>query len=247
MPERRVTLDKADINTIQAALRFYEDDCGEFPETYDDEHGGLAPIEEVFDEVTAARREERTLRPAAINAMIAALEHYLEKNQGEPDNRDDEIHELATGGAEFEDISYDDDGIEGLITRLKKNVGRALHPILVPETYGQEPEFNEGDFVNVLRPHGLSAYDQEGRKHAVTGDDLMNGQFPVTRAAYLGGECGWQYEIAIPVSPGETDEDGDPLAVIIRVDDTDRGSDDRLPLKWVASPKNTLRRRAGPR
>ena len=55
-----------------------------------------------------------------VNTIVAALTYYLESGQGEPSQRTDEIHNLATGDYPglFEDISMDDEGIESLIARF---------------------------------------------------------------------------------------------------------------------------------
>ena len=50
------------------------------------------------------------------NTIMAALRYYQEKGQGEPSNRSDAIHDLATGGDE--DISLNDEGIDDLCERL---------------------------------------------------------------------------------------------------------------------------------
>jgi len=53
-----------------------------------------------------------------LNTILAALRFYHENEQGEPANRSDEIHEIATAG---DQISLDQDGINQLCNKLKDN------------------------------------------------------------------------------------------------------------------------------
>lgn len=48
--------------------------------------------------------------------ILAALRFYQEKGMGNPDNRSDEIHDIATNGDEV--TSLDDDGIDALCEKL---------------------------------------------------------------------------------------------------------------------------------
>jgi len=50
------------------------------------------------------------------NTILAALRFYQEKGMGEPVNRSDAIHDIATNGDE--DISYDDGDIDDLCERV---------------------------------------------------------------------------------------------------------------------------------
>lgn len=50
--------------------------------------------------------------------VLAALSVYLRDGQGDPDRRSDEIQELATAGDEV--ISMDDEGVKGLIERVRR-------------------------------------------------------------------------------------------------------------------------------
>ena len=54
-----------------------------------------------------------------LNTILAALRYYQEKGQGEPANRDDAIHDIATNGGE--DISMDADGIDELGERINED------------------------------------------------------------------------------------------------------------------------------
>lgn len=47
------------------------------------------------------------------HTIIAALRFYQQMGQGDPDNRSDWIHELATNSGEV--ISLDDEGIDDLV------------------------------------------------------------------------------------------------------------------------------------
>ena len=46
------------------------------------------------------------------NTILAALRFYQQNGQGEPFNRSDDIHEIATGGDS--EVSLDDAGIDDL-------------------------------------------------------------------------------------------------------------------------------------
>lgn len=50
------------------------------------------------------------------NTILAALRSYQERGMGEPDNRSDAIHDIATNGGE--DISYDAGDIDDLCERV---------------------------------------------------------------------------------------------------------------------------------
>lgn len=49
--------------------------------------------------------------------ILAALRFYQQHGQGNPDNRSDEIHEIATGGND-DLTSLDEEGIDGLCEHL---------------------------------------------------------------------------------------------------------------------------------
>lgn len=50
------------------------------------------------------------------NTILAALRYYQSRGMGEPGNRSDEIHDIATNGDT--DISMDSDGIDELCQRI---------------------------------------------------------------------------------------------------------------------------------
>lgn len=52
-----------------------------------------------------------------VGTILAALRYYQQNGQGNPESRDDAIHDIATGGGQF--ISRDDEGIDDLCHRLK--------------------------------------------------------------------------------------------------------------------------------
>jgi hypothetical protein len=52
-----------------------------------------------------------------LNTILAALRFYQLAEQGDPVNRTDEIHNIATGNDE--DVSLDEAGIDALITEIK--------------------------------------------------------------------------------------------------------------------------------
>lgn len=57
------------------------------------------------------------LDDAELATVLAALRFYQRAGMGDPDNRDDDIHDIATGGGEVMS-SLDDDGIDALCERL---------------------------------------------------------------------------------------------------------------------------------
>lgn len=52
-----------------------------------------------------------------VATILAALRYYQQNGQGDPDNRDDLIHDIATVGGEL--ISRDDEGIDDICERLQ--------------------------------------------------------------------------------------------------------------------------------
>ncbi len=54
---------------------------------------------------------------AELHTIIAALRFWQEKGMGDPDNRSDEMHDLATNGGEVFS-SLDDEGIDTLVQDL---------------------------------------------------------------------------------------------------------------------------------
>jgi hypothetical protein len=56
------------------------------------------------------------------HTVIAALRFYQEKGQGDPFNRSDWIHNLATNGDEV--TSLDDEGIDDLVEYLNTEAER---------------------------------------------------------------------------------------------------------------------------
>ena len=66
------------------------------------------------------------------NTILAALFHYIESGFGEPFNRSDEVHDLASGEAEDlrEDISLDEDGVSELLDRLRQSDGIKMPALL---------------------------------------------------------------------------------------------------------------------
>lgn len=71
-----------------------------------------------------------TLNNQDRNTILAALRFYQENGQGDPDNRSDEIHGIATGGGE--DVSMDGAGIDDLCERLNVD-----SPIASPDQLDQ--------------------------------------------------------------------------------------------------------------
>jgi hypothetical protein len=59
---------------------------------------------------------KRNLSSPDLNTILAALRYWQKNGMGEPANRSDELHDIATNGGE--DISLDDSGIDDLCARL---------------------------------------------------------------------------------------------------------------------------------
>jgi hypothetical protein len=55
------------------------------------------------------------------NTILAALRYYQELGKGEPANRSDSIHDIATDGGD--DISLDSDGIDELCEEINSGLG----------------------------------------------------------------------------------------------------------------------------
>jgi len=58
-----------------------------------------------------------TVDDAEHATILAALRFYQQAGMGEPDNRSDEIHDIATNGGEVM-ASLDDAGIDALVERI---------------------------------------------------------------------------------------------------------------------------------
>ena len=63
-----------------------------------------------------------------LNTILAALRYYQEQGMGDPENRSDDIHEIATNGDT--DVSLDDAGIDDLCERL--NFGNFVERMNAP-------------------------------------------------------------------------------------------------------------------
>lgn len=71
--------------------------------------------------------------------VAAALTDYLENDQGEPNNRSDEVHDLAT--ARDTEISLDRDAVKDLLRKVTEradNLHTLLPPHLIIENTGRE-------------------------------------------------------------------------------------------------------------
>ena len=67
------------------------------------------------------------MTPQKRNTILAALRYYQENGQGDPDNRSDAIHDIATDGDT--DISMDDDGIDELCEEINTATDDAVAAI----------------------------------------------------------------------------------------------------------------------
>lgn len=82
--------------------------------------GTEVAVTKLLGSVTEALGQK--LEGAEVNTILAALRYYQENGQGEPDNRSNAIHDIATNIGE--DISLDVDAIDELCERL--NCGEVL-------------------------------------------------------------------------------------------------------------------------
>ncbi|MBD2745948.1 hypothetical protein IC232_04465 [Microvirga sp. BT688] len=66
------------------------------------------------------------------NTVLAALFHYHKEGLGEPFNRSNEVHALASGEADDlqEDISLDKDGVSELLNQLRQSDGIEMAALL---------------------------------------------------------------------------------------------------------------------
>lgn len=104
---------------------------------------------------------QAAIEPAEMATILAALRFYQEKGQGDPDNRSDDIHEIATRGDAV--VSLDAAAIDDLCERL--NTLSATQPDLEARLLALiDGGLNFGRAVPVFAEHqrrtepGLSAY-----------------------------------------------------------------------------------------
>lgn len=82
-------------------------------------HRSVRPRQDRLDDVTCPTQEDR-------NTILAALRFYQAKGMGEPANRADDIHDIATNGGN--DTSYDSGDIDDLCERINCTNARAALP-----------------------------------------------------------------------------------------------------------------------
>lgn len=87
----------------------YEDFDGSLPESVVNESNAI------FELSNELKTGARTLGQDELNTIAAALKYYKKCGQGDPFNRSDETHELATA---HDQISLNEEGIETLIQRI---------------------------------------------------------------------------------------------------------------------------------
>jgi hypothetical protein len=61
--------------------------------------------------------------------ILAALRFYQENGQGDPDNRSDAIHGIATGGSDDDVTSLDAEGIDELCERINCATAPTVHVV----------------------------------------------------------------------------------------------------------------------
>lgn len=87
--------------------------------------------------------------------LRAALRHYLDDGLGEPANRTDEIHDLATDGGN--QISLDESGVRELIEQLKTGCAR---PGELPQTNAQWQDLaNQRGWTDAMLSHARDSFD----------------------------------------------------------------------------------------
>ncbi|MGF6603990.1 hypothetical protein P3T23_008745 [Paraburkholderia sp. GAS448] len=99
------------------------------------------------------------------NTILAALRFYQERGMGEPANRSDSIHDIATNGDE--DISYDAGDIDDLCERV--NGAPSERSLMEVSTADLFAEIRRREAM--APPHGAigALYDQLGQQRIIPG------------------------------------------------------------------------------
>jgi hypothetical protein len=118
-------------NDLAAALRALktyrhgevETGIGMFPEMIEDPNGGYLQHSDVMAAIVSCEGttlgnegQLPALDGAEIATILAALRYYQQQGMGDPDNRSDDIHDIATNGDQ--ETSLDDEGIDELCEKL---------------------------------------------------------------------------------------------------------------------------------
>lgn len=120
-----------------------------------------------------------TLEEQGLSTILAALRYYQEKGMGEPENRSDRIHQVATNGDTV--ISLDDEGIDELCASLNH-------------------QFAHGVEIDIKGPEGFTIHPEPFT--SITAAVRAAASFPLRfmdRGYYLTGD---QERIPITVIPG---------------------------------------------
>jgi|GEM_PF-6021573 len=170
-------------------------------------------------QATAAQIAEPSASPAGLMldatdkaTVVAALTHYMNEGMGEPANRPEAIHELATG-LDDSVVSMDDDGLADLIRRLQgadsvDQQGEVINPSGIFETKVVVRVLSAGE----LGDHSLAAIAE-----AISVGDCL-GQVDVGPSVALSREKACERTCAIGSEPGffaselvDGDDDGDKV------------------------------------
>lgn len=145
-------------------------------------------------EQASAREVYASFDEAEHATVIAALRFYQEHGQGEPANRSDATHDLATNCGEVFS-SLDDEGIDTLVERL--NFAGDLLPAVVVELNGgvvncvrtsvpvrvvlldYDTEGGEAEFLREVNGEGVYLHDYTGTLPAQPGGSGVDGPFVI--------------------------------------------------------------------
>lgn len=108
-----------DGDTHESLKRWADDEChAQLMSEIDTARSHVANFGEVLPAVRQLNEDDavHVLSDQDHATIIAALRYYQQHGQGDPENRSDEIHELATNGGYV--TSMDADGIDALCLQL---------------------------------------------------------------------------------------------------------------------------------
>lgn len=103
----------------------------------------------------------------ARNTILAALRFYQEKGQGDPFNRSEAIHELATNGDE--EVSLDDEGIDELCQLINHapTHSQVLNQLEHIVALGQQPDMEWQSFAQAIKDSDQIVKNAKGEAQQV--------------------------------------------------------------------------------
>lgn len=134
----------------------------------------------------------QTLNPAELATILAALRHYQATGQGDPDNRTDAIHEIATDG---DAVSLDDAGIDALCEHLNAPPDLEIQRTLVISTAHLTDEdrerFETDDVIGVVRAFEYGWTVHVPDEDAEQDDESMSAEFAACLKLARDNKCVW--------------------------------------------------------